>query len=105
MKAKTRHIAQLIKLNINQIDPDAQVILYGSRARGTENKESDWDILIITNSPVTINKERQFRNHLYNLELEVEEPFSMFVFSQDEWETKQKSTPFYYSVKKTGIKL
>ncbi|MDF1549892.1 MAG: nucleotidyltransferase domain-containing protein, partial [Bacteroidales bacterium] len=61
MKARTRHIAQLIKLNINQIDPDAQVILYGSRARGTENKQPDWDILIITNSPVTINKERQFR--------------------------------------------
>lgn len=105
MKERTKHIAQLIKLNIKEIDPDAQVILYGSRARGEERKESDWDILVLTNYPVSTKKERQFRDHLYDLELEVEEPFSMFIFSKDNWENKQKITPFYYSINKTGIKL
>ncbi len=80
MKERTKHIAQLIKLNIKETDPDAQIILYGSRARGEERKESDWDILVLTNYPVGTNKERQFRNHLCDLELEIEEPFSMFIF-------------------------
>ena len=48
MKKKTFQIAQLIKRNISEIDPKAQIILYGSRARGNEHKDSDWDLLILT---------------------------------------------------------
>lgn len=105
MKDRTKHIAQLIKINIEEVDPNAQVILYGSRACGEERKESDWDILVLTDYPITVKKERNFRDHLYDLELEVEEPFSMFIFSKFDWENKQKITPYYYSINKTGIKL
>lgn len=105
MKKKTLKIAQLIKRNITEIDPSAQIILYGSRARGTEHKDSDWDILVLTNYPVDLNKEREFRDHLYDLELETGEPFSIFAYYNKDWETKQKVTPFYVSVSKEGILL
>lgn len=105
MKAKTRKITQLLKKNILEIDPKAEIILYGSRARGTENRDSDWDILVLTDYPVDLNKEREFRNHLYELELETGEPFSLFAYSSKEWETKQKISPFYISVSKEGIRL
>lgn len=105
MKKKTIQIAQLIKKNISDIDPKAQIILYGSRARGNERKDSDWDLLVLTDYPVDLNKEREFRNHLYDLELETGEPFSLFAYSNAEWETKQKVTPFYQSVMKEGIRL
>ena len=105
MKKKTIQIAQLIKKNISDIDPKAQIILYGSRARGNERKDSDWDLLVLTDYPVDLNKEREFRNHLYDLELETGEPFSLFAYSNAEWETKQKVTPFYQSVTKEGIRL
>ncbi len=105
MKKKTIQIAQLIKKNISDIDPKAQIILYGSRARGNERKDSDWDLLILTDYPVDLNKEREFRNHLYDLELETGEPFSLFAYSNAEWENKQKVTPFYQSVTKEGIRL
>lgn len=105
MKKKTIQIAQLIKKNIYDIDPKAQIILYGSRARGNERKDSDWDLLVLTDYPVDLNKEREFRNHLYDLELETGEPFSLFAYSNAEWETKQKVTPFYQSVSKEGIRL
>ena len=105
MKKKTIQIVQLIKKNISDIDPKAQIILYGSRARGNERKDSDWDLLVLTDYPVDLNKEREFRNHLYDLELETGEPFSLFAYSNAEWETKQKVTPFYQSVSKEGIRL
>ena len=105
MKKKTIQIAQLIKRNISEIDPKAQIILYGSRARGTEHKDSDWDILILTDYTVDLKKEREFRNHLYDLELETGEPFSVFAYSYNDWETKQKVSPFYFSVSKEGIRL
>ena len=62
MKSKTRHIAQLIKKNVHSIDPDSEIILYGSRARGDEKAHSDWDILVLTGYTVDLPIERRFRN-------------------------------------------
>ena len=103
MKSKTKHIIQLIRQNVNSIDPSAEVILYGSRARGDDHANSDWDVLVLTEYGVDLNIERKFRNNLYNLELETGEPFSIFVYSKYDWQTKQKITPFYYNVTREGL--
>jgi len=105
MKKRTINIVNLIKRNISEIDPNAQIILYGSRARGDEHKNSDWDLLILTDYPIDLIKEREFRNHLYELELETGEPFSLFAYSNSDWETKQRVTPFYLNVTKEGVRL
>jgi len=105
MNRKTKYISTLIKRNVAEVDPNAEVILYGSRARGEEWRESDWDILVLTGYSVDMNKEREFRNHLYDLELETEEPFSVFIFSKKEWESKHRVTPFYHNVLNEGIYL
>ncbi len=105
MKTKTRNISQLIREMISSIDPKAEVILYGSRARGDERDDSDWDILILTDYPVNLQIEREFRNKLYDLELETGESFSVFAYSRDDWQTRQRITPFYQNVSREGILL
>ena len=105
MKTKTQHISQLIRHYINAIDPKADVILYGSRARGDERPDSDWDILILTDYSVDLITERKFRNKLYDLELETGEPLSIFVYSKNDWQTKQRITPFYENVTQEGVRL
>lgn len=105
MNKRTKNIAKLIKQNISEIDPFAQVILFGSRARGDEKMQSDWDLLLLTDYPINLEKERQFRNHLYDLELETGEPFSLFAYSKNDWNTKLKVTPFYLNVTREGISL
>ena len=105
MNAKTQHISQLIRNSISSIDPKAEVILYGSRARGDERIDSDWDILILTDYYVNLQIEREFRDKLYDLELETGEPFSVFAYSKNDWQTKQRITPFYQNVTKEGILL
>lgn len=105
MKTKTQYISQLIRQYISSIDPKAEVILYGSRARGDERTDSDWDILILTDYPVNLKTERKFRDKLYDLELETGESFSVFAYSKNDWQTKQRITPFYQNVTQEGVRL
>lgn len=104
MTEREQHIIKLIHNRILEIDPSAEVILYGSHARGKPNKESDWDLLILLESP-DVNKrtEQSFRHHLFDIELEIGEPISVFVYSKKDWENKYSITPFYKSIKKEGI--
>jgi predicted nucleotidyltransferase len=105
MKPRTKKVSQLIRQTIDSIDPGAEVILYGSRARGDESTDSDWDILILTDYPVDLETEQRFREKLFDLELEVEEGFSVFAYSKHEWSTRQRITPFYHNVLREGIKI
>jgi predicted nucleotidyltransferase len=44
--------------------PGAQVLLFGSHARGQAGPESDYDILIITDHPVDIRSKFALRTHI-----------------------------------------
>jgi uncharacterized protein len=46
--AKNAKIKELIKTTVNRFIPNAEVNLFGSRARTDANIDSDYDILIIT---------------------------------------------------------
>jgi predicted nucleotidyltransferase len=105
MRKTKSQIRRLIREYVNSVDSKAEVILYGSRARGDERADSDWDILILTNYPVDLATEEKFRDKLYDLELEIDEPLSVFIYSKNEWNRQQRITPFYKNVNKEGIAL
>ena len=88
-----------------EIEPTAEVTLYGSRARGDEQSDSDWDILILTESQADIETERKIRNKLYDLELRTGESFSVFAYSKNNWLNIQRVTPFYKNVTKEGLRI
>jgi predicted nucleotidyltransferase len=48
-------ILSSIANEVAKVLPEAKVSLFGSRATGTATSESDWDILILTQEPVTEN--------------------------------------------------
>lgn len=105
MTAKTQYISQLIRQSIHKVDAKADVILYGSRARGDERADSDWDILVLTDDVADMQKESRFRDELYDLELELAEAFSLFVYSKSDWFSRQRVTPFFQNVTQEGILL
>ena len=105
MKPTTKKVTQLIRQAINQVDNSAEVILYGSRARGDEREGSDWDLLVLTDYPVNLEKEMELRDPIYDLELERGEAFSIFFYTKKDWSTKHNITPFYESVTLEGIRL
>mgnify|MGYP003413282206 FL=1 len=41
-------VLDLIRTTVRATEPDAQIILYGSRARGANREDSDWDVIVIS---------------------------------------------------------
>ena len=106
MNSQEKHILDLIKSKIHEKDPDAELILFGSHARGTANKDSDWDILILITAPnVSRKTEQEYRHELFDVELDTGEPISTFVYSKSEWETRYSVTPLYHNISIEGIRL
>lgn len=99
-------IANRIKERIHHADPAAKVILFGSRARGDTYKDSDWDILVLVENPMqTRSEDRKFRNQVFDLELEIEQPISVLVISMEEWLNNYVYSSLYKCIKEEGILL
>jgi len=106
MTSEQKNTLLLIRNVIKSIDPTSEVILFGSRARGDFWEESDWDILIlIEKEKVLLEDERIFRHALYQLELEISQPISIFVYPKQEWNGRLSVTPLFESVQTEGIML
>jgi predicted nucleotidyltransferase len=96
-------ILKEIKRIVLEQDPSAKIYLYGSRAKGVESKESDWDLLILLNKKkITADIERSITYPLYDLEFDTGELISPMVYSENEWNTKYRITPFYQNVMNEG---
>ena len=95
-----------IKTSIIKEDPNAEIFLYGSRARGDDHKKSDWDILILVDKErVTDKIEDKFRDPLYNIELDSGQIISAMIYPKDYWNNFLKFSPLYNNVKREGIRL
>lgn len=91
---------------IKKVDSEAEVILYGSRARGEAVPESDYDLLILVNDPVNIEKEDLFRRQLFPIELETGYVFTVALYNRYDWETPlYRAMPFHQNVEKDGVIL
>lgn len=106
MNEKESKIAQLIGERIKRTDPMADVILFGSHARGLAGKESDWDILILIDQPKhNRSVEEKYRSEVFQLELELGEPISTLIYNKFDWESRHSTTPLYENIRNEGIKI
>lgn len=94
------------KKAIRQVVPDADVILYGSRARGDADKYSDYDILIIVNGPVDMALEERILDNVYPLELETDAVLTLFTYNKQKWDSSlYRAMPFHKNVDREGVLL
>jgi len=95
-----------IRLGIASKDPKAEVYLYGSRARGDNRKDSDWDILVITQKEkVTFEYESDLHDPIFDIELESGEVISLLVYSKSDWLKKKTISPLFRNVLNEGIRI
>jgi len=95
-----------IKSGIAGKDPKAEVYLYGSRARGDNHRDPDWNIFVIASkNKVTIDYKSDLRGPIYDIELESGEIISIIVYSKSDWHSKKFISPLFSNVIKEGIKV
>lgn len=84
-----------------------KIILYGSYARGDFNKNSDVDIMILTDlNDKEIEEYRdKISNIAFEIQLEEEIYISPIIKNIDKYNERIKIIPFYMNVQKEGVEL
>ncbi len=94
------------KKAIRQVVADADVILYGSRARGDANEYSDYDILVLIDCPVSISLKERFVDQTLPLELETGAVLTLITYNRQQWDTPlYRAMPFHKNVDREGVLL
>lgn len=75
-------LLQKVKQTVQRIDPQAEVILFGSRARGDARPDSDWDFLILTALEDGHKISRKFWDALLEVEVESGEVITSVIKSK-----------------------
>lgn len=93
-----------IRSRVKEIAPDAKVVLFGSRAYGQPNEESDWDLLILTHQPVDRQLKNRIQSGLFPISVDIGAFINILTIQQAEW----VSNPAYYTLRqsiKQGMKI
>jgi predicted nucleotidyltransferase len=89
---------------IRRAVPDANVILYGSRARGDADEYSDYDILVLVDQPVSMALKDQILSSVYPLELETGAMLTLVTYNRRQWESlPYREMPYHKNVERDGV--
>lgn len=102
--ASVRPVLQACKRIIREQAPGAEVVLFGSRARGDGAPDSDYDLLVLTDGPLTSAEEDRISDAVYGLELERGVVISLIFFARDYWDL-HRLMPLHQEVDEQGIVL
>lgn len=106
MKVDFQTMLQLIKQNVLEIDPTAQVWLYGSRAKGKARDDSDWDVLVLSSKDsLSFKEEELFMDHICDLMVKTGQAIQLFAYGMKDWHSRHGITPFYKSIQSEAVQL
>ena len=95
-----------IKQAVHEVEPGANLWLFGSYARGDARPESDWDVLVLLDDPVDSDRRNQLRDRLHTLELKEGEAISSRIYNREEWNSEpRRSSSFAQNVRDDAIAL
>jgi len=99
-------LIEQIRQAVYDVEPAAEIILYGSRSRGDALSESDWDFLILVDGPISDERTDRIRHRLYEIEWESGEVISSIVRNREEWDSDlYQAMPFHQRVQQEGTRL
>ena len=106
MRNHTKMIFNRIKEVVNRTAPNAEIFLFGSRARADAKKTSDWDLLILLNNKnISFQFETKFFDEFYEMEIETGEVISPLIYTKTDWNKNHSATPLFENIKNEGIRI
>ena len=83
----------------------AEIILYGSRAKGTNDADSDIDIALLTKDTLTAKELDVLSDFIVDMNLKYDAVFSVIDLLEKEYREWKDLIPFYKNVTREGIRL
>lgn len=97
---------QIVKKTIKNVEPDARIVFFGSRCRGSAAENADWDFLILLDSVIDEKRKDRIRYALFNVELEHNQVINSIIVGHDQWNSaKYRVIPLHKNIEREGIPL
>ena len=102
---KRPRIVEQIKAALHDCRPDAEVILFGSEARGDARPDSDIDLLVLLPQlDVSYQEKDAICTPLYEIEMHTGIPVNAHIHPHDYWD-KRPLDYFKQNIQNEGIRL
>lgn len=89
----------------SKLQHDSHIILYGSRARGDAENDSDWDLLVLLDkNSIEQSDYDGICYDLTSLGWDLGEQIIPVLYTKNEWQ-QNSFTPFYKNVESEGVRL
>jgi len=101
-----KKVALACKDRVQSVVGKADVILFGSRARGNASAQGDFDLLVLVAHSLSAGKGESLNNALLDLEMEEDCIVSEIVLDQESWESPlYRAMPLHDAVDRDGVAL
>ncbi len=89
---------------LRQQFPVERVVLFGSKARGHDEAESDIDLLVLTRCQLDWQQRDEITNALFDLQMRMDVVLSTLVVAMDEWnEGVYQVLPIRAEIERDGV--
>jgi predicted nucleotidyltransferase len=106
LKDNERVALQELKRRLLERFKKAEIILYGSKARGDYDRESDIDLLILIDSEVNSMIEGVITDITYDIELKYDVVFGTFIENKSFWDSPlANAMPLHWNVDREGVQV
>jgi len=104
-KCDRKALTQFIRI-LKKNWPNAKFKIFGSKVKGTEDAESDLDLLILLPCEVTSEIRREIIHKVFDINLKYGSNISVLILSDKEWNNAPLSLlPIHNIIEKEGIPL
>lgn len=91
---------------LRELWPQARIKLFGSKATGTFDAESDVDVLVLLPCSVTETIRKQIIHKVFEINLAHESNISVLIVSGEEWDSSIFSfLPIHSFIEQEGVSL
>jgi predicted nucleotidyltransferase len=106
LDARIKRLLLKCRETLSSVYPEVEIILYGSQARNAAQPDSDIDLLVLLNGPLSAEDKKNIHDMLYDIALDDNAVISVIIKAVDKWNLPiSQATRLYQIIQKEGIKV